>query len=172
MAQEPRINAGKIKAVDELKVSFGRGNDYFFADYRGLTVEQITALRDKLREAGAEFHVVKNNYARIAFQQMGKADVAHLLVGPTAVAVAPGDGAAAAKALFAMPKEWTLAVKGGLVGTSIYTASQAEALSKLPGRDGMLASLMGTMQAMTSKLVRTLQAVADQKAGGAAPAAE
>jgi large subunit ribosomal protein L10 len=176
MSYETRVNASKIKAVDELKLSFQNSTDYIFADYRGLSVERITQLRDKLRAVNTEFHVVKNNYARIAFQQLGKSDVAHLLVGPTAVAIVKGDGAPAAKALFDLPKDWTLKIKGGLIGRSVFNSTQIEAYSKLPSREALLSSLMGTMKApiqnlvcavngVASKLVRTLQAVADQKAG-------
>lgn len=173
MSYEVRINQDKINAVDALKQEFAKGNDYFFADYRGMSVAQITELRDKLRDSGATFQVVKNNYARIAFQQLGKTDVAHLLVGPTAVAVAVKDSAAAAKAMYALPKEWPMQVKGGLLGAQVYGPAQTEALSKLPNREGMYSMLMGTMQAVTSKFVRTLKAVADKKGeeSGAAPVA-
>jgi len=176
MAMEPRINAAKTEAVESLKKDFASANDFIFTDYRGLSVEKITILRRKLREVQAEYHIVKNNYARIAFQQLGKSDVSHLLVGPTAVAIAKKDGAPVAKALVELMKDWTLKVKGGLVGSSVFNAAQTEAFSKLPGRNELLASLMGTMKApvqnlvyatngVTTKLVRVLQAVADKKAG-------
>jgi len=176
MAHEPRINATKTAAVEALKGGFSKGDDYIFASYRGLTVENVTNLRRKLRTVEGEFHIVKNNYARIAFQQLGKPDVAHLLVGPTAVAIAHKDGAAVAKALVELAKDLPLLeVKGGLVGKSVFNAKQTEAYSKLPGRNELLASLMGTMKApvqnlvyatngVTTKLVRVLQAVAEKKA--------
>ena len=76
---ETKIQQYKIDAVAELKGRFEATKDFLFADYRGLSVEQITALRDKLRAAGAEFHVVKNAFAKIAFQQMDHEDVAPYL---------------------------------------------------------------------------------------------
>jgi large subunit ribosomal protein L10 len=64
---DKKIQPSKLEAVAALKEQFGEVTDFFFADYRGLTVEQITELRINLRKLGAEFHVVKNNYAKIAF---------------------------------------------------------------------------------------------------------
>jgi len=155
--------------------SFGRGSDFIFTDYRGLTVDQITRLRQTLRENGAEFKVVKNNYAKIAFQQMEKPDVSDYLVGPTAVAIAAGDSAPVVKVLFDFAKESPVAVKGALVGAAIFDAAEAEAYSKLPGRDALYSQLMSVMQAPLQNLVyamngvptqitRVMQAVADQKA--------
>ena len=175
---QPKINDRKLAAVDELKAQFGEGADFVFTDYRGLTVEQITTLRTKLRENGAEYKVVKNNYARIAFQQMEKPDVAEYLVGPTAVAIAKHDGAPAAKTIFDFAKDTTVEVKGALVGETVFDAAQAEAYSKLPSRDALIAQLMSVMQAPLQNLVyalngvptniaRVMQAVADKKGGEA-----
>jgi large subunit ribosomal protein L10 len=61
---ETKVNDSKVGAVDALKEQFGRGSDFIFTDYRGLTVDQITRLRQTLRENGAEFKVVKNNFAK------------------------------------------------------------------------------------------------------------
>jgi large subunit ribosomal protein L10 len=172
---ETKVNDSKVGAVDALKDQFGRGSDFIFTDYRGLTVDQITRLRQTLRENGAEFKVVKNNYAKIAFQQMEKPDVSDYLVGPTAVAIAAGDSAPVVKVLFDFAKESPVAVKGALVGTAIFDAAEAEAYSKLPGRDALYSQLMSVMQAPLQNLVyamngvptqitRVMQAVADQKA--------
>jgi large subunit ribosomal protein L10 len=176
MAYQAKVNQTKTEAVADIKKVFEGASDFFFTNYRGLTVEQITGLRHKLREQGADYHVVKNNYARIAFEQLGKSDVSKLLIGPTAVAIARKDSGPVAKALLELTKDWQqLEVKGGLVGTSVFDGKQTEAFSKLPTRNQLYSMLMGTMQAplqnlvyvlngVTTKLVRTLQAVADKKA--------
>lgn len=169
-----RVNDAKIAAVDALKEMFGDARDYIFTDYRGLNVKQITDLRQKLRENGADYHVIKNTYAQIALKQMAKPDVSDYLVGPTAVALAREDAAPVVKALVEFAKDTTLEVKGALVGDSVYDAAQAEAFSRLPSREVLIAQLMGVMQApvrnlatalneVPSKLVRTLQAIADKK---------
>ncbi|SIP91099.1 LSU ribosomal protein L10P [Alkalispirochaeta americana] len=174
---ETRVNENKVNAVDALKELFSGASDYIFTDYRGLTVSQISELRTKLRENGADFRVVKNRFARIAFQQMEKPDVADYLSGPTAVALAPDDSAPVVKAMVDFSKGAPLQLKGALVAGQVYNAEQAVAFSKLPSRDELIAQLMSVMQApvqnfvyavngVPTKLVRTLQAVADQKAEG------
>ncbi len=174
---ETRVNEAKINAVDALKEMFSQAGDYVFTNYRGLTVDQITRLRSKLRENDADFRVVKNRFARIAFQQLEKPDVSDYLVGPTAVALAQGDSAPVVKAIIDFAKEAPVEVKGALVGDQVFDAGQAAAFSKLPTRDELIAQLMSVMQAplqnfvyaanaVPTKLARTLQAVADQKAAG------
>lgn len=174
-----KIQDYKTKAIGELKDIFGAAPDYIFADYRGLTVGQITELRTKLRAKEATFKVVKNNFARLAFEQMEAPDVANYLVGPTAVAVSPKDSNEIAKILFEFAKEApALKVKGGLLGSDVYTAEQVEAFSKLPGRLELIAMLMSVMNGparnlaaalndINARLVRTVKAVADQKGGAA-----
>ncbi|GAB6090103.1 50S ribosomal protein L10 [Spirochaeta dissipatitropha] len=170
-----RVNDAKKESVAYLKEMFSKKCDVFFADYRGMTVDQVTQLRRKLRENDAEFRVVKNRYAKIAFQQLEMPDVSGYFVGPTAVAISRGDSSAVAKDIFALTKDWPIAIKGALVDSNVFNAAQTEAYSKLPGRMELLASLMGTMNAplqnfvyalngVPTKLVRTLQAVADKKA--------
>ncbi|MDR2072478.1 MAG: 50S ribosomal protein L10 [Spirochaetaceae bacterium] len=170
----------KIKAIGELKEMFGalsNGNpaDFIFTDYRGLTVEQITALRRQLKGKEAGFKVVKNNFARIAFQQLKTPDVSGYLTGPTAVAIASRDSSEVAKILLDFTKEApVLKVKGGLVGNTVYTGAQVEAFSKLPGRLELISMLMSVMNGparnlaaalndIPSRLVRTVKAIADKK---------
>ena len=136
---QTRVNAAKVAAVDSLKERFSQANDYVFANYRGLTVGQITKLRTQLRESGADFRVVKNSYAKIAFQEMEKPDVSEYLTGPTAIAISSRDSSPVVKILVDFAKEAPVEVKGALVGTMVYDAKQAEAFSKLPSRDALLA---------------------------------
>jgi len=173
---ETRVNDRKREAVGLLKDEFGDVKDFIFTDYRGLTVEQITVLRRRLREQNAEYKVIKNNYARIAFQQLqSPEEVASYLVGPTAIAMAKGESSPVVKSLIDFARESSVQVKGGLIAGRVYDAKQVAEYSKLPTRPELLAILMGTMNApvqnlvyaiggVTTKLVRTLQAVADKKA--------
>ena len=174
MAYETRVNDEKIAAVDEVKEMFSSAKDYVFTDFRGLSVEQITNLRTTLREKQADYRVIKNGRARLAFKQLEKPDVSEYLVGPTAIALAKDDVAAVLKALIDFAKENPVQVKGALVDDAVFDAAQAEELSKLPTREELLAKLMATMQAplqnlvyamngVPQKLVRVLQAVADKK---------
>ncbi|MDR1317986.1 MAG: 50S ribosomal protein L10 [Treponema sp.] len=175
-----KIQDSKTRAIEELKESFGKATDFIFTDYRGLTVEQITALRKLLRAKEVQYKVVKNNFARIAFEQLSLPDVSAYLVGPTAVAIAPKDSNEVAKILFDFTREApVLQVKGALVGDSVYTSAQAEAFSRLPGRPELISMLMSVMQGparnlaaalndIPARLVRTVKAVADKKAEGGA----
>lgn len=169
-----KINAGKTEAVNAIKESFDGVNDFIFTDYRGLTVEQITELRGKLRELDAEYHVIKNNFAKIAFRDLEYPEVGDYLVGPTAVAMARNESGPVAKELYKLAKDWPLDIKGGLINGNVFDGAQVDAYSKLPTRIELIAKLMGTMNApvqnfvyglngVATKLVRTLQAVADAK---------
>ncbi|MDR1374930.1 MAG: 50S ribosomal protein L10, partial [Treponema sp.] len=109
-----KIQDAKTAAINELKESFEKSPDFIFADYRGLTVEQITVLRKQLRAKEAQFKVVKNNFARIAFERLSAPDVSAYFAGPTAVAISPKDSNEVAKILFDFAKEVpALKVKGG-----------------------------------------------------------
>ncbi|MDR0877083.1 MAG: 50S ribosomal protein L10 [Treponema sp.] len=171
-----KIQDSKTKAIGELKEAFGASKDFIFTDYRGLTVAQITNLRNQLRVKGVHYKVIKNNFARIAFEQLGSQDVSAYLTGPTAVAIAPADANEVAKILFTFAKEApALQVKGALVGDSVYTLQQTEAFSKLPGRLELISMLMSVMNGparnlaaalndVNARLVRTIKAVGDKKA--------
>jgi len=171
-----KIQEVKTKAIGELKETLSAAQDFIFTEYRGLTVEQITNLRKQLRAKDVEYKVVKNNFAKIAFNQMSTPDVSAYLVGPTAVAITPKDPNEVAKIFYDFLKEVpALKVKGSLIGGSVYDAARTEAFSKLPGRLELISMLMSVMNApvrnltcalndVPSRLVRTVKAVADKKA--------
>jgi len=169
-----RVQENKVKAIGALKETLGNTKDFIFTDYRGLTVEQITNLRKQLRTKEVEYKVVKNNFARIAFEQLSMPDVSNYLVGPTAVAITPKDTNEVAKILYDFAKEVpALHVKGALVGDTIFDAAQTEAFSKLPGRLELISMLMSVMNGparnlaaalndVPARIVRTVKAVADK----------
>ncbi len=174
---QTKVQQHKVDAVDRYKERFGDAKDFVFTDFRGLSVAQISELRDKLAEQQAEYRVIKNSYAQLAFAQLGAPDeLAGFFEGPTAVAIARAESNTVVKALFEFGKESSLEIKGALIEGNVFDKSQAEAYSKLPTREELLAKLMAGMQAplqnfvytlnaVPQKLVRTLKAVADQKAG-------
>ncbi|MDR0409260.1 MAG: 50S ribosomal protein L10 [Spirochaetaceae bacterium] len=174
-----KIQEYKTKSIAVMKSVFqgegGAENDFIFTEYRGLTVAQITDLRKQLRDKNAAYKVVKNNFARIAFEELSVPGVSSFFTGPTAVAVAPNDANEVAKILFEFAKDApALIVKGALVSGGVYDAKQTEAFSKLPGKLELVSMLMSVMNAparnlaaalndIPSRLVRTLKAVADKK---------
>jgi large subunit ribosomal protein L10 len=129
----------------------------FVTEYSGLSMKQIDDLRSKVREAGGEFHVVKNTLGKVAFQQAGLPASATLLTGSTACAFAFQDTPGLAKVIteFARTSEY-VKVKGGYLEKREINADQVKALADLPPLPVMRAQLLGTIQAPASKLVRTL----------------
>jgi large subunit ribosomal protein L10 len=172
-----KIQDVKTASIGELKETFGLSEDFIFADYRGLTVEQITNLRRQLRSKDAQFRVVKNNFARIAFEQLSApSGVAEYLAGPTAVAIAPKDSNEVAKILFRFAEEYpVLKVKGALIGDTVYTAQETGAFSRLPGRlelismlmsvlNGPARNLVGALNDIPARVARVIKAAGDKKA--------
>ena len=163
-------NRQKTEAIESIKNDVKASSAFIFTEYRGLKVEQITELRKKLRENACTYKVVRNNFARIAFEDTDIKDVDSWLTGPTALAMISEDANLAAKTLFEYAKDApALIIKGAVVDGEIYDAKQIEAFSKLPGKKDLIAMFMSTVNATTSKFVRTLQAIVDKggPAGGA-----
>lgn len=169
-----KVQQHKTDAVEALKDQFKDISTFIFADYRGLTVEQISELRGKLREQQAQLKVVKNRFAKIALQELERPDAGEYLTGPTAVALPADEAGPVAKTLLEYAKDTSLEVKGGIVEGMVYDFNQIEAFSKLPTKLELISMLMSTMKApvqnlalvlnaVPEKLVRTLQAVADKK---------
>ena len=171
-----KIQPAKTEAIEAAKKTLGEYNDFIFTEYRGMTVEQITRLRDKLREKDSAVKVIKNNFARIAFEGMDMANVSEYLKGPTAIAMAKQDSNETAKILFDFAQEVpALKIKGALVNKEIYDAAKTEAYSKVPGKKQLIAMLMSAINGPAQKLAATLQAYVEklEKEGGApAPKAE
>ena len=162
-----KVQPAKTAAIEEAKKTFADYNDFIFADYRGMTVEQITQLRRKLREQSAVLKVVKNNFARIAFADMKIDNVADYLKGPTVVAMVKEDSNEVAKTLFDFTKDApTLNVKGGFIGKEIYDAAKISEFSKIPGKKTLIAMLMSAINGPARQLAATLQAYVDKKAAG------
>ena len=167
-----RITPAKEDAVKALKDEFAGYDGFIFTDYRGMTVQQITDLRDALRKDEAAYRVVKNRYAKIALKDLEKTGAEDQMKGPTAVALVKGDTAnVVAKKIFQAGKDGvTVTVKGAIIGDEVMTADQIEALSKLPTKLELIASLMGTMKAPVQKLAATLLAYVESKGGASAEA--
>lgn len=162
-----KVQGAKEQAIKDLKTKFSSVSDYVFADYRGLTVDQITDLRSKLREKECEFKVVKNNFARIAFQEMEVADVEGYFKGPTAVALVKEDANEVAKILFDFAKDApALHVKGALIEKEIYDEAKIEAFSKLPGKKQLISMIMSAINGPVQKVAATLQAYVEKMEAG------
>ena len=174
MEYHVKVNETKEAAVKQLKEEFGQYSGFIFADYRGLTVAQISDLRKQLRAKDAVCRVVKNRYAKIALRELGHEGVDDKLVGPTAVVLARGDEQSAIAKIVVDAQKSTenkLQVRGGFLDGRVFDAAQVEAFSKLPGRLELISQLMATMKAPVQKLAATLLAY-QEKLEGKAPAEE
>jgi large subunit ribosomal protein L10 len=152
--------AEKEAIVTRLEGKLGRSEVVLFADYRGLKVSEITELRERLRQAGAEFQVVKNTLTRLAARRVGLEGTEAFLVGPTAITVSEQEGAAPARVLQEFARDHkALELKGGLLRGRVLTVDQVKNLAELPGREELLARLVGHTQAPLAGAVGVLQAL-------------
>jgi large subunit ribosomal protein L10 len=142
--------------VDELSDQLQQADLTVLADYRGLTVAELSRLRGRLREAGAEFHVAKNTLTRRAATRLGYDELVPYLVGPTGLATGK-DPAALAKALQEYGRtQRTFALKGAVLGSRILPATEVTRLADLPSRDQLIAQVVGGFQAPIAGIVNVL----------------
>jgi len=129
------------------------------AEYRGLTVEHLNALRRQARDKGVYLHVLKNTLARRAVAGTTFEVAQDAMVGPLIYGFSK-DAVAAAKVLsdFAKGND-KLVIKAGAMANQVMTSKEVGILANMPSREQLLAKLMGTMQAPVAKLARTLNEV-------------
>jgi len=166
----------KRATVAELKEVISGSQATIVADYRGLSVSEISAVRRSLREQGITYRVVKNRLARIAAEEAGRPELNSLLDGPSALAMGGADEVALARAFLDAVRPYrTVTVRGALVGDRQMDAASISRLASLPSRDVLLGQLAGgmvaplaTMASLLSAPLRNLgyalQQLADQKA--------
>lgn len=154
------LNLDQKKAVvAEVTEAISGAQAAVLAEYRGLTVAQMTELRRKARESNVYLRVVKNTLARRAVEGSGFECLKEKLVGPLAFA-ASDDPVAVAKVLSAFAKDNDkLQITSGAMSGKLISLAEIQALAKLPGRQELLATLLGTMQAPIQKFVQTLNEV-------------
>ena len=117
-------------------------------DYRGLNVAELAQLRGKLREAGAQYKVVKNTLVARAAAELGIRGLEPYLEGPTAVAISPCDPVAPARVIQEYIRQMRkLEVKGALVEGRVLSAGQVKALAEMPAKPQMRAMVVGAIQA-------------------------
>jgi large subunit ribosomal protein L10 len=139
--------AEKMERVAELKGRIEASDALLLAEYRGLTVADITALRRSLAEGGTRFSVVKNTLMQRAVTESGRDDLVELIAGPSAVAFVAGDPVAAARTVVDAAKKYpTLVLKGGYLDGKVLSADEARSLAELEPRDVMLSKVAGLVK--------------------------
>ena len=155
----------KIEQVARFKEYMDSANAVLLSDYAGLTVEQMNKLRKSLREKEVKYLIAKNTLLKIAADSSGDGleQLADYWNGPTAVAFTSGDPSVGAKALFEFAKSTRKlgkpVFKAGIVDGVFYDKDQLERLAKLPGRDELLARVVGVVTSPLSSLVGTLDGI-------------
>ncbi len=143
----------KQAAVAELKEELSNSRATIVADYRGLTVSDISAVRRALRSEGITYRVVKNRLAKIAATEAGRGELNELLEGPTALAMGNSDEVTLARVfLDAIRPYKTIVVRGGIVGETRIDAGNITKLALLPSREVLLAQLAGGMASPLAKM--------------------
>jgi large subunit ribosomal protein L10 len=157
-----RLNKqNKQQVVAEVHDKLTRAKAVFLADFRGMSVEKATTLRNDLRGAEVEYKVVKNTLLEIASADTDAAALAPHFKGPTAVAITYSDPVAAAKVLakYAKDQQAAFSLKGGVLSGKSISVADIQALAELPSREVLIAKMLGSMNAPASNFVGLLAAI-------------
>lgn len=173
----------KKAQVAEVAEALKSAQTGILVDYRGLTVEEDTKLRNNLRQAGVKYFVVKNTLLRLAAKEVGLDGLDEALHGPTALAVSEEDAVAPAKVMADFAKENDkLEIKTGFMDGAVMTLDEVKKLAATPNRETLIAKMLGSLNAPISNLARLLSTIVDggeeiadliaKKSAEAAPAEE
>jgi large subunit ribosomal protein L10 len=147
----------KAGIVSELSEALKRSPFVLVTDYRGMKVVDFSELRNRLAPAGAEVHVVKNNFLKRAMADSGFPDVGDQFAGQTAVVTGEADVAPVAKIFKTFASEFKLAaLKIGFVDRAALSTAELETLAELPAREVLQARLLGMLLSPATRLVSLL----------------
>jgi len=160
-----KILKEKQAQVAELAEKMNQSKLILLTEYRGINVEDVTALRANLRKANAEYCVIKNNITRRALQACNIEDLEEQLAGPVAVILGHEDYLEPLKAVYAYAKEHDFyKIKGGVIDGKVVSTKELITLAKLPSREVLIAKLAGSLLGNITKLAVALNQVQQQKA--------
>ena len=164
----------KAAQVAEIQDKIQRAQSVVVFDYRGLTVEEATALRAEMRKAGVEYDVIKNHmFGRAAEGAQIDSSIEAMLHGPSAFAFGFEDAVAPAKILKEFAKKAKKGeIKGGIVEGKVTSAADMDAIAELPPREVLLSRLLGSMKAPIANLAMVLDQIAKKQGGATEAAAE
>ncbi len=150
----PLTKKQKEDLVDEYKKLVDESSGFYVFDYRGLSVEAISQLRNKVRETNSQMFVVKNRMLKRAISHKDYNGMNENLVGPSAVIFAGEDPVAPAKALVEFAKKHeVIKIKAGVVGDSYMEAAQVDQFSKMPSQEELYAQILGGIQAPSRNIL-------------------
>ena len=149
----------KIDRVSSLKDKLERSTIAVTADYTGISVNEMTDLRRRMRDSGVEFTIIKNTLMDLAAEASQRPQLKEIVSGPTAVAFGYDDPLEVAKAIadYVRTSRSSLAVRGAIMGDGpILLAADVARLAALPSKPQLVASLMGQLQAPIQRLLSVL----------------
>ena len=157
----------KQVVVADIKAKLEQAKSIVMIDYRGMTVAEVTELRNQFRKAGCEYAVLKNTMIDLAIKEMGyEGDMKPFLNGPTAVAFSYDDMVAPAKVVKGfIEKTKKLTIKCGVCDGAFLDVAGVNALADLPSKEVLIAKIMGSMMSAVSKFVYVVEAIRKQKGG-------
>ncbi|WKC57947.1 50S ribosomal protein L10 [Borrelia sp. P9F1] len=159
-----KINSRKIKMFDLFRSFLDGKDNIFFLDYRGLTVAELTKLRNRVEDEKGALKVVKNNIMKRVLKENEINGLDSYLLGPTAVVTAVGEANVVVKIFYEFVRGGSsLKVKGGIVSGEVYDEVRLNEYGKLPTKKEAISLFVGVLKAPISKLVRTLKALSDVK---------
>lgn len=166
--------ASKQAVIDEIRGKLEDAQSAVVIDYIGITVEEANQMRNKLRDAEVDYTVYKNTLVKRAIEGTRFEELGQVLEGPSAFAISKEDATAPARVLSEVMKDLNkMSFKGGVVEDTYYDAEGLVSIAKIPSREVLIAKFMGSIQSPVGAFVRTLAAIAEEKAkNGDAPAAE
>jgi len=154
----------KKQLLDELHELIGGSEIVVISHYKGLTVAEVSELRDAIRKAGAGFRVTKNRITKLALKDTKFEGLVDLFKGPTAIAFA-SDPVAACKACVNFAKEnEKLVIIGGAMGANVLSLDEIKRLATIPSMDELRAKLIGLLQAPGAQLARVTKAYSEKEA--------
>lgn len=154
----------KAELVQSMNALFNEVELVVVTQYKGLTVAEMSELRGKVREAGAQFKVTKNRLTRLALAETQFEGIGDLFTGPTAISTSV-DPVAAAKCVVEYAKDnEKLVIVGGSLGTTVLDEAGVKALASMPSLDELRGKLVGLLQAPATKVAGVTQAPAGQLA--------
>lgn len=155
----------KQPVVAEISEALNGAKSVVLVDHRGMTVEQDTALRKSLREAGVHYKVYKNTMIKLAIKGTEFEELTQLLDGPTAMASTKGDASVPAKILFDFSKTTPiLELKGGIVEGTYYDQDGIKVIATIPSREVLLGKLLGSIQSPIANFARVIKQIAEKDA--------
>ena len=153
----------KQPIVAEISEVIKDAQSVVLVDYRGLTVEEDTALRKQLREAGVNYKVYKNTLMNFAFKGTDFEALAPYLNGPSAIAVSTEDATAPARIIAEFAKKAkNLEIKAGVVEGDLYDAKGMAAIASIPSRDVLISKLLGSLQSPITNFARVIKQIAEK----------